>query len=597
MPPKTQPNSHETSPPPVPADALEAAYRVTGTLGGHGGNEVLLATETQTHARRILKLVAQGQEQEPNHFEARALCAVEHPNLVRVRYAGPITIERQNGKLERRVGFVMDYDPGMRDLATQREAAGVGNTTEKLLSARRAAGVAKQIFDALDALHNANHPLVHRDLSLANVLTDGAFQRVAVCDFGLARFFKTDGTGEPPAGTPAYMSPEALIAFIKTGKSDLTSRHDVWSATVILYELLTNDLPFPDVLDIAPEDADEIYNILSPAKLLNGKRLPSEINPTANTELDEIVLRGFDTNPDARPRAREMAADLEKWLEKNSNSGSGTVSRKSRISKRVLRVLLAAIAGAAIITGGVAGANALGLFDNTRFADTKITPLPQKKVEQDAADRSAGLRPASGTHGSDLPAVALTASVPPAVSLPIPAPAEISTPAPAPKPEPAPEPPPPPPPVVPRPLGLLRLTQSGVTGGDASGRAFLRDFSHTAELAATTPRAIRIHLARKDGIVQRADARIRCAGILRVPDTAGRLRFVHDTNATAAGTGTTGGASQSGDKNLLAVSVLLDGANILGEWREIAHSAPRLEITYPADAIAGDLLLRLEHLP
>ncbi|MBA2732129.1 MAG: SUMF1/EgtB/PvdO family nonheme iron enzyme [Acidobacteria bacterium] len=96
------------------------------------------------------------------------------------------------------------------------------------------------ILDGLMHLHARR--IIHRDLKPANILLQGKNPRLA--DFGLARVLKTTGQSSNVSGTYAYMPPEAF-----DGKR--SEQTDVWSAGVILYQMLTGRLPYPQTDDAA----------------------------------------------------------------------------------------------------------------------------------------------------------------------------------------------------------------------------------------------------------------------------------------------------------------------------------------------------------
>jgi serine/threonine protein kinase len=97
-----------------------------------------------------------------------------------------------------------------------------------------------QVSNALDHAHSRG--VVHRDVKPSNVLIDGDGNAL-LCDFGLARLVSADSTGsltgaDTLVGTPYYMSPE------QCGGLPADSRSDVYSFTVMLYEMVSGDIPF-----------------------------------------------------------------------------------------------------------------------------------------------------------------------------------------------------------------------------------------------------------------------------------------------------------------------------------------------------------------
>jgi serine/threonine-protein kinase len=161
-------------------------------------------------------------------------------------------------------------------------------------AATDAAQVMASILDVLDTVHKRG--VVHRDLKPANIVlaTDG---RVKVADFGVSKLPGKDPYAGAIVGTPAYMSPEQVKGEALDGRSDL------FSAGVVLYQLLTGRLPFAD-----PNPQVTFNRVLAlepPA--------PSSIDGSVPAEYDAIVAKALAKNPQARyASAREFASALRK---------------------------------------------------------------------------------------------------------------------------------------------------------------------------------------------------------------------------------------------------------------------------------------------
>jgi len=193
-------------------------YEIAAQVGGGGMGEVYRATDTRL-GRTVAIKASRGEFSERFEQEARAVAALNHPNICQLYDVGPNYL-------------VMEFVDG----------APVGSSS----NAMGVLEVAVQIADALVAAHAAG--IVHRDLKPDNILMtrDG---RVKVLDFGLA----TGGIGAgandilvtraatevgTTVGTVAYMSPEQARGEPVDGRSDL------WSLGVVLYELATGVRPF-----------------------------------------------------------------------------------------------------------------------------------------------------------------------------------------------------------------------------------------------------------------------------------------------------------------------------------------------------------------
>jgi len=223
--------------PPTTGETIGERYRLDGTLGEGGMGIVYAATHIVTRKRFALKVLrgdyaADARTRQRFLREARAACAVRHPNVVQIHDV----LELPGGV----PAMVMELLEG-ETLANKLARDG-------RLDVAALARVMLPVLSAVGTAHELG--IVHRDLKPENIFLAGARGGdvdVKVLDFGIAKLTATEGDAAQSGGltgtgsmlgTPYYMSPEQSF-----GDKDVDHRADVWSLGVIFYECLCGERP------------------------------------------------------------------------------------------------------------------------------------------------------------------------------------------------------------------------------------------------------------------------------------------------------------------------------------------------------------------
>jgi eukaryotic-like serine/threonine-protein kinase len=261
-------------------------YRLDELVARSGMASIFKATDLRNDRTVAIKIPHPEMEADALFYdrfkrEASIGQTMDHPGVMKV-------IKPEAGDDPSRVYMVMEWVDGrlLRNILSE----------ETKLSPERAAHITGEVLKALNYIHH--HGVVHRDLKPENIMV-GPDDAIKLIDFGLAgqegsrrlTFAKLTQV----MGTPNYIAPEQ----VKGKRGD--ARSDIYAVGVMLYEMLTGKCPF---------DGPNPFAIMN-ERLLHNPVPPRELNPEISPELQEIVYRAMEREPQNRyPNAREFAHDV-----------------------------------------------------------------------------------------------------------------------------------------------------------------------------------------------------------------------------------------------------------------------------------------------
>ena len=375
------------------ANSTLSHYRIVSKIGAGGMGEVYLAQDTselgRTVALKILPAEVAKDKDRLQRFtlEARTVSNLNHPNILTVH---------EFGQTESASFIATEYVDGV--------------TLREHLSSRRlklidVLDVAIQVVAALNAAHEAG--VTHRDLKPENVMVRKD-HIVKVLDFGLAKL------SEPPAvassedaatkvlvrtepglvmGTVSYMSPEQSVG---TG---VDQRTDIWSAGVVLYEMLAGCVPFPgkdihrQIIAIQEAEplplAQQVEGVPERLEEIVAKCLAKDKNERYQTAKDLLIdLRNL-------RRKLDVDAEIERTVAPALRSTSGGASPSTRGAQMhttssaeyvVSGIKQHKLAAVVVLFALVIAAAGLGFYlhaRNTEVAIESIAVLPFMNQNQD----------------------------------------------------------------------------------------------------------------------------------------------------------------------------------------------------------------------
>ena len=291
-----QPNTAAALSAVEPGAILGGTYRLESRIGEGNFAEVYRATHLKLDRQVAIKLLRAGDDSEDEirqRFlrEGRSTCRIEHPNAVAVLDASVSSAGVPFLVTELLQGRTLDVE--LREYGP--------------MSAARCAEILLPVCDVLAEAHSLG--IVHRDIKPQNIFLHRTRRGeiVKVLDFGIAKLIgeanpqrRLTQVGAGP-GTPAYMAPERF-----SSQRSCDGQTDVYSLGVMLYKMLTGQLPF------AVKGGSLVKLALMHQNQAPGR--PTDLVPSIPTEIEQVVLRALAKEPSRRPTARALAAAYDEAL-------------------------------------------------------------------------------------------------------------------------------------------------------------------------------------------------------------------------------------------------------------------------------------------
>jgi len=284
-------------------DEIGKEYDLKQYLGGGGYGKVYLVQDKKSKELRALKILdatnifnQQGYEDQIKRIVrvANTYANIKHPNIAKIFQAGITHGKKDKNEIPY---LIISYIKG--------------STLERMINERKELSlstifkISRDILNALDVIHRKG--MIHRDIKPSNIMIEDKNGKAILIDFGLEKDapdkIKLTTTG-PTLGAPRYMSPEQCGP-----KETITPASDIYSFGVVLFEMLTGEVPF---------QAENPYQVMYAhcSTLVPNIR---EINPALPEGIEDIIYKAMEKDPGKRyQRAKDFFDDLEKTFEANN---------------------------------------------------------------------------------------------------------------------------------------------------------------------------------------------------------------------------------------------------------------------------------------
>ena len=266
--------------------SIDGRYQILARIAAGGMGEVFRARDPVLDREVALKMLHTSLADDPTFIdrfrrEARSAATLSHPNIVGVH---------DWGETQGTYFMVMEFVRGVNLRAILMK--------EGALQPGHAVHVVSEVLSALEHAHGQG--IVHRDIKPENIMVRASDGAVKVADFGLARAFADSRISQAPGtvtGTVQYLAPEQIEGMPADPRTDL------YATGIVLYELLTGEVPFSGETSMA----------IAWRHLRERVPAPSRANPGVPVSLDRVVLNATERDRERRTKdAATMFSDLKR---------------------------------------------------------------------------------------------------------------------------------------------------------------------------------------------------------------------------------------------------------------------------------------------
>ncbi len=341
---RSQTMTLETPRVPSGGELFAGKYRIVEPVGKGGMGVVYRADDTKLERQVALKFLPQGLVEDPEARErfvreARAAAALAHPHICTV-------YEINDAEREPFIAMEFIGGPSLR----QRMA-------ERRLTPDEAVEMAVHLAEGLEEAHKKG--IVHRDIKPGNIMLTEKGQ-AKITDFGLAKVLGGSLITKQATtmGTVGYMSPEQAQG------REVDHRTDLWSLGVVLYEMLTGELPFR-----GERETSVLYSIVheEPASL-------KENRPPVPVALEQIISRALRKGVESRYQsAGAMLGELRHYQEEVRAAEAGVFNWRS-FSRRIRQPKVAVPGAVGLVALALTGFMYFSHQAKVRWAKTVLMP-------------------------------------------------------------------------------------------------------------------------------------------------------------------------------------------------------------------------------